>query len=265
MSALLAIKEQMLDIERQYLLRRRELQQAVIVEERATWNSFVGTIGSLWDKGIQAMMNGTLTWRNAWRAILTDMTRWFAVEVVGKQVKDWIVGQAKLLAVKMGFLKAEEVAQQASSTKIGGTKAKEAIEVISANAAEAGSGAAASQASIPIVGPMLALAAMAAVFAAVMALGSRKSAARGYDIPKGLNPLTQLHEEEMVLPQKYANVMRQLAAGGIPSSGEGGDTHHHWTVNAMDARSFKEFLGRNSGALTSALKHIDRNFAYERK
>jgi hypothetical protein len=86
---------------------------------------------------------------------------------------------------------------------------------IGMKAAEAGAGAAASQASIPIVGPALALAAMGATMAAVLGLGaSVPSAARGWDIPAGINPIAQLHEQEMVLPADQANVIRDMAAGG---------------------------------------------------
>lgn len=98
---------------------------------------------------------------------------------------------------------------------------------IGADAAKAGSGAAASQASIPYIGPILALAAMAAVFAAVSGMsGKVSSAAGGYDIPAGLNPLTQLHAEEMVLPAKYADVIRGLA-GEERSSQEAAPLHIH--------------------------------------
>jgi len=46
------------------------------------------------------------------------------------------------------------------------------------------------------------------------------SAEGGYDIPAGVNPLTQLHEKEMVLPKAQAEVIRGLAArGGAGGSG----------------------------------------------
>lgn len=90
---------------------------------------------------------------------------------------------------------------------------------VSANAAVAGSGAAASQAGIPVVGPGMAMGAMAAMVAAVLALGALiPSAAMGFDIPAGVNPLTQLHEKEMVLPAEHAETIRSLkgrGAGGI--------------------------------------------------
>ena len=45
-------------------------------------------------------------------------------------------------------------------------------------------------------------------------------AAGGFDIPSGLNPVTQLHEKEMVLPSQYADVIRGLANnGGVSGDG----------------------------------------------
>lgn len=46
------------------------------------------------------------------------------------------------------------------------------------------------------------------------------SGAGGFDIPVGVNPVTQLHEKEMVLPSRYADVIRGLAGnGGASGSG----------------------------------------------
>jgi hypothetical protein len=42
-------------------------------------------------------------------------------------------------------------------------------------------------------------------------VGQLFSAAGGFDIPSGLNPMTQLHAQEMVLPAKYANVIRTMS------------------------------------------------------
>lgn len=259
-AALMQIKEQMLEIERQFLLRRGELQQQAVIESNAIWRSLTDTITGLWDKGVQALMNGTFTWRNAFRAMGAEMTSWFVTEVIGKQVKEWIAGQAKMLAVKMGFMAAEKVAQGAASDIITGKKAAETTAVVAANAAQAGSGAAAAVAPTPFVGPMLALAAMAAVFGAVMALGGRqKSAAKGYDIPKGLNPMTQLHEEEMVLPAKFANVIRGMAGGGEGGQGGGSVVHHHYNVQAWDSRDVGRFLQDNKRHVAGAVKSAGRD------
>ena len=52
---------------------------------------------------------------------------------------------------------------------------------------------------------------MAATAAATLSIASARD---GYDIPAGVNPMTQLHEKEMVLPQAQANVIRDLAKSG---------------------------------------------------
>jgi hypothetical protein len=107
-----------------------------------------------------------------------------------------------------------------------------ALAGIGTSAVKAGAGAAESQASIPYVGPALAIAAMGAMIATVGGLSSKvPSAAGGWSIPTGLNPLTQLHEEEMVLPKDIANPMREMAAGGgsggpIVINATGGDFIH---------------------------------------
>jgi hypothetical protein len=130
------------------------------------------------------------------------------------------------------------------------------------NAAEAGSGAAASQASIPFVGPVLAIAAMGAIFAAVMGMSSKvPSAAGGFDIPGGVNPLTQLHEKEMVLPAKYAEVIRGMAGGA-----EGGEAAEpamppiSMNITTMDSVDVKRFMLDNRGAVADAIKAALRDF-----
>lgn len=95
--------------------------------------------------------------------------------------------------------------------------------------AMAGLAAFASTAAIPIVGPALAPGAAAAatalaegfaIAATASAALSVASARNGFDIPAGVNPLTQLHEKEMVLPAPQANVIRDLAKTG--GEGKGG-------------------------------------------
>lgn len=85
--------------------------------------------------------------------------------------------------------------------------------------AMAGLNAFAATAAIPLVGPIAAPAAAAAAMAiaegfaltaSAAAALSVASAAKGFDIPAGVNPLTQLHEKEMVLPAQHADTIRRL-------------------------------------------------------
>lgn len=261
-------QEALLEIKRRFNAQLADLNKQSLMDSSQIWTNLTDRMSSLWDKGMQSLMNGTLTWRNAFKAIGAELVSWFAVQVVGKQVKDWALGQARMLAVKLGFIAQEKVVTTASSAVTIATKEGETAAVTAGNAAQAGTGAAASQASIPFIGPVLALAAMASIFAAVSSLGKRKSAFGGYDIPRGLNPLVQTHEEEMILPKGPSNTLRSLenlpdvlaqtqallAAGGSAS----GDTHH-WHVNAIDAKSFENFAQSNARVFAGAVKAAARD------
>lgn len=125
----------------------------------------------------------------------------------------------------------------------------EALQVIGAKAAEAAAGAWAAMVSIPFVGPVIAPIAAAAALAGVLALASTiHSAAGGFDIPAGLNPITQLHQREMVLPRQYADVIRGLAGGG--GGNNRGEVHLH--VHAMDAGGVRQFMMKHKDAVAGA-------------
>lgn len=247
------------EIRRRYAAQAADIQRQQAIESQSIWRDLTDSISSLWDKGVQALMNGTLTWKNAFQAIGAEVVRWFATKVVGDMVKEWIAGQMKKLAALLGFTTAEKTVQAASTAATVATKTAETTVVVGANAAQAGSGAAASQASIPYVGPILALAAMAAVFAAVMAMGKKgKSAARGYDIPKGVNPMVQTHEEEMILPSKYANVIRGMAGGGEGAAAEPAP-QVNVSISTVDSRGVRDLLLNNPDALAEAIRKAHRN------
>lgn len=245
------IEQERQEIRRRYASQGLEIQRQAAIESQSIWADLGDTMSGLWDKGIQAMLNGTLTWRNALQAIGAEVVAWFAKSVVGDQVKAWLAGKAQMILAELGFSTQKKAIDAAATATTIASKTTETTAIAANNAVQAGTGAAASQASIPIVGPVLALAAMAAIFAAVSALGKRKSAAGGYDIPRGLNPVVQTHEEEMILPKKYANVIRDMAAGGAGQSG-GGDPV------AIYARGDSDKL--SVGDLKKLLRQMGREF-----
>lgn len=238
------------------------------------------TASSLWDQGLDSMLNGTLTWRNAMQGIWQGMSRFFVQQFVSEPLKQWAAGLGRQLLLKLGFVKsatAAVVAGQAAETgattagetaRIGivsmasikrlAIKAAETIKSVMMNAWEAMSAAYASIAAIPVVGPVLAPVTAAATFAGVAALAGRiKSASGGYDIPRGVNPMTQLHAEEMVLPAQYANVIRGMAGESGPAAA-GHTINVH--VNAVDARSVTRLLKDNRGGLAEAIRAGVRDF-----
>lgn len=255
------IKNQLLEAEQNYQLRRSEILHDVVTEQGAVWNSFTDLLSGLWDKGISAMMNGTLTWRNAMRAVLSEMAQWFITDYVGKKVKAWLIGEATQTAVTKAGTAERAAVEGVAALKSVALWAWTAGKNIMASAWEAMAAAWKAIVGIPVIGPVLAPVAAAAAFAGVSRLAKNVASAEGgYDIPKGLNPLTQLHEEEMVLPQKYANVLRGLAGGGEGAVSPAPTSVQHITISAVDARSFRDYLKSNSHALAPGLRQLARNF-----
>lgn len=84
------------------------------------------------------------------------------------------------------------------------------------------------------------------------------SAAGGYDIPSGMNPITQLHAREMVLPAKHADVIRGLSEGGAGGTGPV-EVHIHQNIKAWDSVDARRVMMDNQPALVEALKNAHRN------
>lgn len=189
------ISQQIEEMERQHLMRMRQVQIQQLAD--SPFSSVMKSAEQSMAAAVEGMINRTMTLRQAltsiWAGIRGAIVKEIAA-ILARKAAAWVVERAMALAG------------------------------IGADAAKAGSGAAASQASIPYVGPALALAAMATIMAAVGGMSSKvPSAAKGWSIPSGVNPLTQLHEEEMVLPAEIANTIRGLAgSGGAPAGGGGG-------------------------------------------
>ena len=196
-------------------------------------------------QAFSAMLTRTQNFRTAMNNFFKSMGQTFIQEMVRKPLAGMMQRMVQESAIYKMIFGTKETLETAAAAKTAATKATETTSVVTANATQAASGAAASQASIPYVGPILAVAAMAAIMAAVMGLmggggGSQTtttttripSAAGGWDIPAGINPLTQLHENEMVLPAEHAQTIREMAgqSGGDDSTiiinSTGGDFIH---------------------------------------
>lgn len=250
------IEAQKAEIRRKYDAAIAENTRNQAAQSLQIWQSLTDRMGSLWDQGTQALLNGTLTWSNAMRAIGAQIVSWFATDVVGKQVKAWFVGEVTKTNATQSGVAARTAAESAGALQSVATWAAAAIKNIANSAWEAMAGAWKAMVGIPFIGPVLAPAIAATAFAGVIALaGNIRSAASGYDIPAGLNPMTQLHEEEMVLPKDIANPLRENLAGG---GGLGGGVSVH--ITAMDSRDVQRAL-MEGGALHKALKNLQRGFA----
>ena len=158
---------------------RNELDRTrLTVDEMAPlWNR----IGESFGGALNGMITGAQTWRSALASIFQQVADAFLQQIVIQPFQQWIAMQARMLALKLGFIQQEQTVDAAASAAKVAQKTTETTAVVSMDAAKAGAGAAASQASIPYVGPALAVAAMVAMVAAVMALlgGIKKFATGG--------------------------------------------------------------------------------------
>lgn len=131
---------------------------------------------------------------------------------VAQSIEDLIKGMVKSVVGALTQMLAKWVATKIAEAIISKTTAaKETM----GNIAVAASGAYASQAAIPIVGPALGAAAAAKAVAMLTAMTAPLLAAeKGFDVPAGRNPVTQLHQREMVLPAVHADTIRELGKNG---------------------------------------------------
>ena len=226
-------------------LADKEAQAQIAAAQRVeqTWRTRIDGVTQSFGSALLGMARGTTTFEGAVTSVATSIENAFA-SAVEKMVSNWIM--------QMVF------GQTASQT----SQAIQALAAINDNAAVAAAGAFASTVSIPIVGPALAPGAAAAAEASVLSFAGQvgASAAGGYDIPAGVNPITQLHAQEMVLPASIANPLRGMIAGGsggaAASSGSagGGDTYH-MAISALDSRSVRRMMtGGNVRAAAGAFQ-----------
>jgi hypothetical protein len=85
------------------------------------------------------------------------------------------------------------------------------------------------------------------------------SARGGFDIPAGVNPLTQLHEQEMVLPKAESDVIRGLAKSNSSASqsSEMGPIAIHTTINVhADGTATTQTSAGNSGANAASARQL---------
>ena len=194
-----------------------------------------------------AMLTRAQSFRQAMGGLFSAIRQTFVQEMVSKPLAALMGRFAQEGAMWLANGARQIAAQTATSAAVTGIKKVETTENVGMNAIQAAAEAFKAMAGIPYVGPILAVGAAAAAMAAVYGLMSGMggggsststtttripSAAGGWDIPAGINPLTQLHENEMVLPAEHAQTIREMAGqqGGNDSTiiinSTGGDFIH---------------------------------------
>lgn len=190
--------EQLEELARQHALQMAQIQMQAIAEARAPTmqiansleQGFAGVFARI---GTSIRSIGDLM-RGLGQVILQSF-----IQVLAQMAAKWLVN--KLLMMAIG-----------KTTALG---------EISAEAGKAGAAGVASWAEAPWPINMGAPAFGAAMATAAMGFAGMASAAGGYDIPAGVDPLVQAHAKEMILPAHIADPLRESLSG---DSGSGGSS-----------------------------------------
>lgn len=253
------INKQIETLQQQHDKTMLDLAQQTAQQSNRLYVSMINGLDNMFATGLNRMMQGTLKFRDAFKQMWAQLGQMFAQQV-SQMAAHWLSTEiAKTAATAMGVQTRTTTEQTGAAESMAANGAATSQNILN-DSWQVASGVYKAIAGIPYVGPFLAPAMAVAAASTVSGYAGRiASASGGYDIPAGVNPLTQLHEKEMVLPAKYAEVIRGMAAGdgsGNAGKGGGGVTVH---INAVDSNSVKRLFMDNGPALAKALQQHVRN------
>lgn len=234
------------------IARVTEAQSALQKETAKQWVDTFNAIPDAFSSAMKGIGKNVNSMRDLFRQFFLDLTK-MSIESGLATLRNHVAVELAKKNVTAASV-AERVALESwAAIQSVAKSAWAALVSIGNYAAEAIAATWASISAIPFVGPFMAPAMALGAGAAVIGLAGRvHSAAGGYDIPSGINPMTQLHAQEMVLPAELANRIRGM-------TGSGNETHVHLHVHAVDSRDAKRFLIENSDAVADAAARAVKN------
>lgn len=222
-------------------------------QTQANWENALKPIGAAFDSTIMGMINRTETFHQAMLKLGSQLLDVFIKEETEEVIR-WAAKEAAKTAATVSGVTVRTAAQETGSTTTLLTEGAAAIKFIGMEAYKAAAGAFAAMASIPYVGPALAVAASAAALTAVLGMTGAIKFEKGGLVPDDM--MAQLHAGEAVLPRHLSEGIQRMinSGGGGGGAGGGGGVNLH--VHSMDAKSFHEYVHTPAArtAIGSALK-----------
>lgn len=252
---------QKLAMERKFQLDKRKIESQISLEKMTPQMNVFKSMETSFGQAITGMLTRAQTFRQALGSVFNALVSQ-GVQMGVKMLSNWIFTESAKTAATTAGVATRTATEQAGAGQSLLIQAGTAIKTILTNAYEAMAGAFKAIVGIPYIGPILAPAAAGAAFATVSGYASSiPSAEGGWDIPSGINPITQLHEDEMVLPAHIANPLRASLNNGQEGGGTGGGAvHHHYHIKAFDGQDVKRVLMKHKNSVVAALKEADRGF-----
>lgn len=241
-------QQQLTQLEAKGVQDRQKLDQTSATQVEAIWRERISGSVQAFAQGMEGMALGTETLGQAVASVGQSILNVF-VKIGERMLENWILSLAGV------------------ETQQGVT----GVAQVQSNAAVAASAAFAATMAIPVIGPELAEGAALSAYGTAMAWAPLASAAGGWDIPAGLNPIVQAHEQEMILPASLANPLKKMLqaangnfAGPAPANQPGAapqaaPSPMHLHVHAMDAQSVQRLFDNSGEQLARTLEALVRD------
>lgn len=249
------LKNQLLEIDRKHMMDKRQIENSIKVAAATPQLRMFDQMQQSFGQAITGMLTRAQTLRQGLNSIFQSILSSFVQNMVVTPLVEWASGLLRQTALYQVFFGTKKTMEAADAAAQAATQKALGVTGVMSNASLAATAAMASVAAIPFYGWAMAPAVGAETFATAMAF--MPSARNGYDIPAGINPMTQLHEEEMVLPREHANTIRRMSGDDGGSSG-GGALNVHFNIQALDGHDVKRVLIKNKAGLVAALKEAQR-------
>jgi hypothetical protein len=218
--------------------------------------SFANLQGTL-NNSISGMILGTTAWQKAVQRLTQTALSDF-LKATEKSLVTWLTSETTKTAATDTGVAARTAAESTGQSAGIAEMMMNALKAITGSAAESAANTYANVSAIPYVGWILAPAAAAAAFAAVLAFGGKLpvgSHAGGlWNVPS--DTMAFIHKQETILPAHIAQPMRDFFTGG--AAARGGDAYAI-TIQAIDTQTGAQFLMNNAGAIAQGLAREMRN------
>lgn len=204
-------------IDRKATAQMQKANSQVVNASIAKYRSMVAPVTQAFGQMVNGLLTRTTSLKQGFIQMCDSILSSF-VSMGVEMVTNWIATQLGLRAAHAATKAVEGATDASAAVAQRVTASTTNMANILSLAPVAGAAAFASTAAIPIVGPALAPGAAAAAMAAVGSLAPLAVAEKGFDVPAGENPLTQLHQKEMVLPAPIAEPLRDMLRSAGPRS-----------------------------------------------
>ena len=249
------LNQKKVELQEKYTQDVARVNNKMVEEQAEATKRMLEPVNQAFETSFQGLLNFTMKWsdavRNVWRSLGQVLDK-FIIDMA----KAYITGKNREVAAEY-WATAQKIAIQTwGAIKSVALAVWTGLKWIAVKGWEAAAGAFSAIASIPYVGPFLAPVVAAGALAAVIGMGSKlASAAGGWDLPKGINPVTQLHSGEMVLPQALADKVRNMT-----DEPKQNVMQAQFNITALDARSVERVIRDNNSSVGRALRDYARNF-----